>query len=196
MKKVAVILIVLGLLTLFAGNAAYTENGKSAAGLKVGVIDLNKISENYESYNHEVEKVKAKAEAIQEEILKITEKMKALQERRELFEEGSDEYDEINDQIEQLKLAGYVKNKSESKKIEKKQVDMIKGLYKDIRTGVQEYSDKHKFDLIVVESGPELMGKKLQDIVIEIRMKPVVYSSNQLDITDNIIEYLNTEYKK
>jgi len=135
------------------------------------------------------------AERVQEALDKLAEKMKGLEERRQLFDEDSDEFDNYTIQMEEVRLRQMVMKNTEDKKIERAQVSMMKTLFIEIREAVQEYAKENGYDLIIVQAGEEMVGRKLQDVYLDIRMKPVLYASAELNITDKIIDYLNAKYK-
>lgn len=168
----------------------------AAAGLKIGIVDLNDISEKYEKHNDEVEKLKVKRDKIQAELERMQETLKGLETRLQLFDADSEEYENINLEMEEIKLKLLVKKNTEEKKIERRQIELVRSLYNDIQSSVKAFARENGYDLILVKMGEELMSKKIQEIFIEIRMKPVIYANDDLFVTDKLIDFMNARYRR
>jgi Skp family chaperone for outer membrane proteins len=168
----------------------------AAAELRVGVVDLNAISEKYEKHKEEVARLQQERDALVADLAKMDEQIKGLQERRQLFGEDSDEYNDITIKLEDFKMQFMSKKNTLERRIEKRQLELIKALYRDIQDAVREFAAANGFHLILVKAGDQLMSTKVQEVVVEIRLKPVLFAAPELDITAPIIDYMNAKFRR
>ncbi|MFH1709402.1 MAG: OmpH family outer membrane protein [Planctomycetota bacterium] len=166
------------------------------AELRVGVVDLNAISERYEKHKEEVTRLQAERDRLVADLAKMDEQIKGLQERRQLFGEDSDEYNDITGKLEEFKMQFMLKKNTLERQIEKRQLELIKALYRDIQDAVREWAAANGFHLILVKAGDQLMSTKLQEVVVEIRLKPVLFAAPELDVTAPIIDYMNAKFRR
>lgn len=176
-----------------------TAEAQEKSGIKAAVVDINTIAEKYEKHKDKMERLKNEVRGLEDELKKLEETMKGLQERRTLFEDDPEKYDEYTQQIEEIKIKGVIKRNTELKRLNRKQKQLVKTLYDEIRKGVAEYARKHGYDLVMVELGEvgdELIQGDIKDILNKINIRSVIYASDDLDITDKVIDYMNTQYRK
>jgi len=182
-----------------ASAAAQEKPRKREKGGKIGVVDINAIAEHYEKHREKMEKLKNDVRRLKDELEKLDAKLKGLMERREMFDEGSAKYEEYTNLIEETKIKGIIKRSTELKRLNKLQKKLVKSLYDEIRAGVREYAQQHGYSLVLVELGEvsdELLKGDIKEILNKINIRSVIYAADELNITDKVIDYMNTKYRK
>jgi len=62
----------------------------------------------------------------------------------------------------------------------------LEALYTEIQTLVSRYAREHGYQLVLLQSTPELKASDFNDYAAKVRLRGVVFSEPQLDITDQI----------
>lgn len=166
MKKLLILLAVLGIMIPFSSFAAVS---------KIGYVDILGIFNDYkktQDYDENLEQIaKKKGETLDEKKQKIEE----MQDKLSLLKEGkqTEKKEEINKAIEEYKelerkIFLELKQDKETK---------MKEIVEDMNSVINDYAKKNKFDLIVNKNS-------------------VLYGQDNLDITAVILDLMNKKYKK
>ena len=72
----------------------------------------------------------------------------------------------------------------------------IEKTYRDIIGGISRVASDVGYDLVIFKPAElEFSNAKPQQVFEEIRLRPVLYARNTIDITDQIIQRMNNEYE-
>jgi len=146
-----------------------------SADLKVAYVDLFEVFNEYnktKDYDGELEKksnaAKNQLTARREKIEKIRSKLEVLKESERKKEEGK-LLEEINSykNTERKVFVDLKKEKNEK----------MKEIFEDISKVIKEYAKKNKFDLVINENS-------------------ILYGNKAMDITSDILNLSNKQYKK
>lgn len=185
---------------LIAATAAIAPARQAAAqDSKVGVANLSRI---IQSMQEAQDKNKTKAD----ELRRLDEEQKAkaqaienLKKDRENFKKGSPEYAERNQQILQKSVELQSWNELQKLDLTRRQKDEIKSFYDKINAAIQQVATDKKLDLVIadfsVEIPPDLDTVNPEQLQQIIRQKQVLYTAKGVDISDEVINRLNAQYK-
>lgn len=164
--------------------------------LKVGVVNLNKVFEQYDK-RKELESDFRDIGSRAEDTLKTKqEEAIALREEIQLLEAGSMARKKKEEELEKLLLYLQVEDEVAKRNLAKAEKDFYEELFKDINAVVDEVGKKEGFDLILKKEDIETKSADLLELRLKIGIGTVLYFSNALDVTDKVIESLNRKYKK
>ncbi len=164
--------------------------------LKVGVVNLNKVFEQYEK-RKELENDFRDIRARSEDTLKIKqEEAMSLREEIQLLEAGSMARKKKEEELEKLLLYLQVEDEVARKNLAKAEKDFYEELFQDINTAVDEIGKKEGFDLILKKEDIEPKSADLLELRLKIGIGTVLYFSNALDVTDKVVESLNRKLKR
>lgn len=164
--------------------------------LKVGVINLNKVFEQYDK-RKELEDDFRDIRSRSEDILKSKQdEAIALREEIQLLEAGSVARKKKEEELEKLLLYLQIEDEVARKNLAKAEKDFYEELFQDINTAVDEVGKKEGFDLILKKEDIEPKSADLLELRLKIGIGTVLYFSNTLDVTDKIIESLNRKHKR
>jgi outer membrane protein len=159
----------------------WIQNGFCADGAKIGVVDFQKIFENSAAGKAAKNKIHQEGQSMNADLDKIQKEIKALQDQIE--KDGSagvlsksaleDKRWELNRKVEEVKAL----NKRFEYKMQQMQVHLINEVRKDVLSIIEAYGKKEGF-LIIFE-----------DI-------NVVYATQAINITNKIVELYNAEHAK
>ena len=198
MKKTSVLVLAL-ICTLVACNKTGTKKGdikarneqreasvqKVEKSLKIACVDLDSLQEHYKYYKEvqeQLDKEEKSAEAtISQKTKALTQKVQSLQTRAQKGQLTQEQYEKeaLALQKEEANLAKLHDKLSMQlqDKLTKKQKDVMT----TINTKMKEYAEDKGYDFIVVKNN---------------LVTTMLYVNDKYDVTKEVIEILNKDYKK
>ncbi|HHT9119640.1 MAG TPA: OmpH family outer membrane protein [Candidatus Hypogeohydataceae bacterium YC41] len=164
--------------------------------LKVGVVNLNKIFEQYDKrkeLEEDFRNIKSKAE---DTLKSKQEEAVSLRDEIQLLEVGSPARKKKEEDMEKLLLYLQVEDEMARKNLAKSEKDFYEELFQDINVVVADVGKKEAFDLILKKEDVDPKSADLLELRLKIGIGTVLYFSNALDITDKVVESLNRKYKR
>jgi len=163
-KKIAVAVVVMFVIGLVAGAAAFAKE------YKIGYVDLPKIFEEYKKTKASEKALEEKAKGKTDEQKKMVDELKKLKDEQALLsEKGKAEKQVIIDN--KMKALDDFRRKTQEDLMKEKNT-ALEGILKDIEGVIEGYAK---------ESG--------YDIVLNSRM--LLYGADQYDVTNDILTRLN-----
>lgn len=164
---------------------------------RVAVVDVPAVSERYlrtsdleARFEQRRVKFNRERDALRE---KIERAGRSLQEE---FKPGTGEYGERRKQLAMLEAELQWFMETEGEKIERHLAGSLRSIYDDIQAIVGEVAKEQGIDVVLAadrmpEETPRATTQARQQIVLQ----KVVYWSPRVDLTDEVVTRLNTEYK-
>ncbi|MFO8013555.1 MAG: OmpH family outer membrane protein [Phycisphaerae bacterium] len=191
----------IGLYVALVTAAAWLGPAGALGALEVGVVDLVEVTNNYErtkdaSDDLQVEQANLKAET-EPKVKEIEE----LRLKRDGFNRGTEEWEQINDQSiqKQLELRNWVA--MQRFKIERRHRDVLLDMYRKITEVVSRLAKEKSLDLIFTQAflePPQIDVEEstgLEDLKKRIIGQRVLYPTDATDLTEEVLKILNAEYK-
>lgn len=169
-------LLLLGLLSLFSTSMA--------ADLKVGVIDEEKVIENYERSGKLLTSLENQIRAKEEEIKGLENDIKNAE--REFLTAGPQKKEEILQKVTRNKIEIEVQKKMVKELFNSQRERYRILVVEDIREAIKVIGGDEGYDLILRKEVPGPRG-----------MEPSVYFSKEsLDVTNAVLKYLNAKFRQ
>ncbi len=167
-----------------------------AEGVKIGVIDIGKVFEKYEKRKDKDQELKDLEKEFQNEINKRRKEIIDLDEETQLLDLGSESRRKNEELLERKKveIEGYAK--FAEGRLLRRSKELLEMIYDEIVKEVEIIGEKENFDLIIKKEDPELRGRQITDLQLEIVTKTVLYHSKAVNITSMVVESLNARYLK
>ncbi|NOZ21587.1 MAG: OmpH family outer membrane protein [Planctomycetes bacterium] len=172
-----------------------TACGKDRAP-KIGVVNVTKVYDNYKKKRDMENDLRAQRE-----------------QKSRVIHEKEKEIKRLTDEIKLLELGSDARKKREAD-LEKRQVDLqsftrvtvgnmatrtreiMQRLYTEVVEAVQKYGRQNGFDLIIKWENVEVESKTMDELLYKINQRTVLFASDHVDITDEVISALNAGYSK
>ena len=154
MRKIAVLMVV----GFFLSSVVWAE--------KIAVVDLIKISSQYNKAKQYREYLKKRKSAIDKEIEQKYKEIEKLKENTSLLDDKKKK--EIDERLKKLDDYG----REQYYKLQEESQQKSKEVREDILSSIQNYARRHKIDIVISKGA-------------------VVYSKEMLDITDEVLKDLN-----
>lgn len=190
------------ILTFFLCSIACIVTFKSmpqdviAEELKIGVVDINEIFDNYDKRTDLDQQLKNTEAEFKKEIESKKKTMIDLNEETQLLDLGSESRNENMEILERknVELEGYAK--FAEKQLTKKYKDAFEKIYEEITKEVNSFGKEKNYSVIIKKEKPNLASNQLSDLQFKIGIRTVLYNSSAIDITSNITERINARYQK
>ncbi len=164
--------------------------------LKIGVVDISGVFNGYEKRKDHDQKLKDMEINYKSEIEKQRKEMINLNEETQLLDLGSESIKKNIEILERKRaeLDGFVK--FADRQLMKRYKEFFELIYDDVVKEVDVIGKEGNYSLIIKKEEPELKSSQISDLQYKIGIRTVLYHSNVVDITSNVIERLNARYQK
>jgi len=163
--------------------------------LKIGIVDINDIFDNYEKRKDLDQQLKDKETEFKEELESKKKVMIDLNEETQLLDLGSEQRNKNMEILERknVELEGYAK--LAEKQLTKRYKNAFEKIYEEITKEVDAFGKENNYSLIIKKEKSDLQSNQISDLQFKIGIRTVLYNSNRVEVTSNITDRLNTRYK-
>lgn len=149
-------------------------NGFAAAAMKIGMVDVARVFDEYQRTKDEDRKLEEKANRKQAEREKMVEEIRKLKEELELLSEKGREEKQVAIDEKIKKLQDF--DRSAGDELRKERDLTAREILKEIQTVLKDIGQKEGFTVIMDE-------------------RMTVYGDKEVSLTDRVLEGLNGKYK-
>lgn len=167
-----------------------------AKDFKIGVVDISSVFEKYQKRIDLDQELKEKEKEFQDEINKKRKEIIDLDEETQLLDLGSESRSKNENLLERknVELEGYAK--FAERQLLKKYKNFFENIYEEVVRKVEEIGEQESFDLIIKKEESDLKGGQISDLQFKIGIRTVLYHSESVDITLDVIDNLNSSYAR
>jgi|FrelakmetLWP11LW_1041352.scaffolds.fasta_scaffold05747_3 Skp family chaperone for outer membrane proteins len=164
---------------------------KQIAPAKVAVVDVTKILMNSKKHKAWQEKFDEQSTQMKAEFQKDKKALESIQANMEVFKPGTVDY--VNTMKEFLDKKGLLeaKDKFYQEKVNMEMLQWTESLYFKMLDITKQIAQKKGVDLVLSQEQVETSSPSLRDFMLNIRVKKVLYSADQIDITDEVLAALD-----
>jgi Skp family chaperone for outer membrane proteins len=171
----------------------YAQEKKPA--IKIGVVDLKKVSERFEKWLVFAKKLEDESNASNDKLAAMEKDIKKLQEMLKNFEPGSEKHTQIQIEISQKQITLRSYFEREQKRLKAMAEKMGAELLRNIEDVIKEYGRIHGYTLIIKKEDLPVQGRDWDQLRSYVSRKSVMYYDPNIDITDEIVKILNKKHK-
>ena len=168
------------------------------AGLKVGVINLKDIFDNYAKVKDFTKKLTEEGKAIEQKVELLNQQLRQLQEKLQApgLADGPTKQD-LQLQFMLAKTEQEFLVKSNTERFSRRLGDQTSDFYNEIRKKVEEVAKAEGYDLVFKIDAPEIAGDTSESQVTQrINHRPLLYAREGMDFTEKIVKQLNADYAR
>lgn len=202
MKKPILFGAVIAILAGAAFSRPVQAQGQPAAGPeiphKVGLIDMAFVFNEYEKFTALKEELQAAIQASDGEARAMIEQLQLIQQQLTSgqLSESSPEYARLEADFlrQQTDLETY--RKVQQREFLKREAEIYKTVYLDVEHAVGMFASHYSYTLIMRFNRAEVTSAENPQEIIQSLNRQVVFYRPGDDITDQILGYLNSEYRR
>jgi outer membrane protein len=165
---------------------------------QVGLIDMAHVFKEYEKFKTLSDGLRAEVEASDAEAKTKIEELQQLQSQLTsgTLTEGSAEYTALEESLATKSSELETFRKLKQRDFLRKEADIYKTVYLEVQDAVQKYARYYKYTLIMRFNRDKVEDAENPQDIIQSMNRPVVFHRAEDDLTDPILSFLNTEYRK
>ncbi len=175
---------------IVAAGPLFADNPETAAGgFRIGVVNVKDVFDNYQKQKDLYEQLRVTRDKMQEPITKLSDEIKKDQERYTAEKDSMSEADRkaLEEKIESAVTKYRAEFDRAQQDINRQEKKLNEDVFQEIYVAIQEVGAQGNYHL-VFESGE--FG-----VPIPARSGGLLYHSTTLNMTQKVIEHLNSKYK-
>jgi len=162
----------------------------------VAVADLQRVFENLNEKVQMEADIQTRAEQIKQEQDKKQRELQLLKGDLDLLAPDTPAYAQKQLQLESQAIQLQAWMAFQQKKIQRERVAQIENLYQQVLDAVGMVSKQNGYDLVLFKEQQVNFGNaNPEQLSAAIQVRKVLYSADELDITDQIITRMNNDFK-
>lgn len=180
-----------------AGNQGQTQAAARPAPVPavIGAIDLDRVFKEYEKVKEQSEKFKTEAMKRQQELTRLVEAGKNAAQQLEKMPRNSPDYTRLDNEVTKIKAELEAKRNQFEREFAKRESDTLAALYNEVSQMVAAVAKQRGMTYVVKITNEPPQGDDAQS-VMAVMAKTVVYSDPGMDISGDVVKYLNYNYAK
>ena len=185
----------LGLMVALQTTGAFQS--PSPREVKIAMVDMNKAFKNLQ--------MTADANAQKEDLVQraaaegkaIAKKGEALEVELEALVKDTDKYNETLAKIRQALIDYKVHTDFIRMKVEERDSEKYRSVFEAIKDEAKKFAIQYGYDIVLVnDSLEEIQRGPTESVVSQIAIRRVLYATDEIDITDALIEWINTRQQQ
>jgi len=200
-KHTAIIVLAVTLLSIVIGYGAAATTARFRPPTVVVTVNIGQVLSDL------TEKADSEAK-LQTLITKIenglNERQTKVDEMRASYNEAADDdKEEIGDMLEQLMLEGVSYQRFAEAQIDNEKSLMLRDLYIKIKTAIVSISEENGYDIVLISDvereirfAQNSQVSREAQVLEQIGFQRAVYTSSQVDITEQVVTHMNLEWEK
>ncbi len=163
---------------------------------KIGIVDIGNVFEKYQKRIDLDQELKEQEKEFQDEVNKKRKEIIDLDEETQLLDLGSESRSNNENLMERknVELEGYAK--FAERQLLKKYKNFFENIYQEVVQKVEKIGEQEGFDLIIKNEEADLKSNEISDLQFKIGIRTVLYHSDSVDITFDVVDILNASYSK
>ncbi len=190
--------IALSAVAMFSMSPSNAEDGGNKGRLKVAVVDLSKVVDQYIRKADEENALRAKVDKINQQIEDLRNIIKGMdatiREKEELLDPASDELARmrLERSVKKVQLDHLIENTKAL--LNRGKANILAVIYNDFKTACNAYAQKFGYDLVMAKNIPNLSSSDYENLMLQISMQPIYYFAPDMDVTEFMIAEMNKVY--
>jgi outer membrane protein len=176
-----------------AQDSSQTQTPPSPA--TFGSIDMTAVFKGYDKVKVSGDEFKAAVMAKKKDLMGIMQEMQQESELLAKLAPGSVDYKKHEDKITQLKAQNEAGREQAEREFALREAEMLATLYKEIQAMVARVAKWRGMTYVLRVSNDPVTGSDPNSAMRAIE-RSVVYAEPTNDITNQVVQFLNTEYKR
>ena len=185
---------------ILAGTVGMThaQGSASSASLphKVGLIDMAHVFQKYEKFKLLREGLKAEIDKSDAQAKSYMTRLQTIQGKLKELKQGSPDYVKYEKELLSVKSDFEAFRTGAQRDLMRRESKIYKQVYLETVAAVQQYCKYYKYTLVIRFNRKSVTETEAPGEIVQGMNRQVVYHQEQDDITEKILQFLNSSYKK
>jgi len=160
---------------------------------RIGIVDTSMIHENTKKRTAFEDIIKAENQKVSGELQMISKEIDLLNADLKTRKYGSEDYMSLMQQIMNKQASMQAKEKFYEQQLLMKTQRWTEELYVKILAAVEKVANDNGLDMVFERDQIELPAASPNELVMSLKMHKLLYSSKQLDLTDEVLAELDSK---
>ncbi len=167
-----------------------------AAPTRVAVVDFTKVLQDYNREKDSEKVMKDTEDRIRDDAKTRAAEIDKLKDTLKMRQPGSPAYAETEKKITEATVAFETWQELKMREMQERGRSIIRDVYTDIERASADCAKAAGFNLVLKTDLLDLSSPSVRDLDLRIKLRQVLYASEELDITKDVIATLNARYEK
>ncbi len=158
---------------------------------RIAFLDIHRVIENYERSRRVEKDLGDKAEAIRNRVEAEMNEIRKEDLALDKLSSASSDYAAKKEAVELKKYKLQYWAKQEEQKVRREAREEMVSIYREIQNAVERYAAAVGLEAVLLVSRGELPGETLPEVKFQIAVRPVLFCTEGLDVTEPILSILN-----
>ena len=163
---------------------------------KIGFLDIRTTFKDYWKRENVEKQLRARTDALEDAISKEKARLEELGEELDTLNEGSPEFQQRRRELEMIRFSIKFDQEDELRRIQRDARRKEALLYKDIVRECQAFGEERGFSAIMLSSPLPPKFEDEADLELVIATRSVLWHDDRLDVTPQVLEFLNAGQPK
>lgn len=198
MSKSGQSLLILAAVTLVLGTGVWVGAAAGKARpVAVGVVDVQKVFDSLAEKVQADADLQTKADRLQQEGQDRERKLQDLQKDLEvLAAPGSPTHTQKQEELERLAIEFQSWRNFQSQKLQRERAIRYEQLYRRMSETLGQLARENNFDVVLFKEGAfDTRNVKPEQLGTVIQLRKVLWTADDLDLTDMLVQRMNNEFK-
>lgn len=174
---------------------ASPSTAPAARPVLIGSIDVDRVLKDYDKFKVANETIRAESLERYKQLMNLANEGKQEQEKHQRFAPGSPDQKRCEDRITQLKAQIEALRENSEREFTQKEAETMATIYNEIATMARSVAKKRGMTFVVKYSDAPATGSEPNSVVAAMS-RTILYSDPSVDITGDVVNYLNYYYKQ
>lgn len=191
-KIVVLMLIAFSILLTVGYQSGWAQAKKEISPAKIGVVSIRVILEKSKKNADWDKKMKAEGEAIMAKLQKFSKEIEALRADMDTRKVGSSDYLKLMAEGMEKKAQLEARDKFHQQEFSLRQQRWTEDMYEEIKSNAASVAKTRGLDVVITKDEYEFPSPSANELLLTIKMGKVLYYSDHLDITDEVLAALDS----
>jgi len=182
---------IVALVVTVLADKLYSQQGQAL----VGVVDLLKISQRWKKWKRLEEFLQSEQKAFEKKLEELSEIIVEKEKMLKSLKEGSLEYEKTEKEYSDKRIEFKNYRQREGEKLQKKAEKYMRELVQNMGSEIEKYGRVNGYRLIIKKQEVSIEGREWRELQHYILNKSVMFYAANIDITTEITDILNENYK-
>ena len=163
---------------------------------RIGIVDFGRLLQNYARMKDAEKEITATQDGIREEAKKRQADVQQLQTKLQMHTPGSDAYTNTQKEITTKSVEFETWTKLKAGELLDRERNSIRDIYTDVEKAAGDYAKANGFTLVLKTDRLDMTSPSVRELDFRVTLKQILYSSEEMDITDALAAMVNARYEK
>jgi Skp family chaperone for outer membrane proteins len=191
-KSLMIIAVVMALMLTF-GYEMGSARDKSITPARIGVVNIRRVFENNKKNAQWQKQMEQQRDSMVEHMEKMAKDIEAAKADMATRKKGSKDYQNLMQEVMEKRAQLEARKKFYEQDLVQKEKNWNEQMYQQILAKIKDHAQKRGLDMVLAKEELTFPTQDVQDLLLTIRTTKVLYSSDMVDITNDVLAAIDRD---